>query len=116
MNAFTIKDLENMSGIKAHTLRIWEQRYGIIKPDRKESRIRFYSNEELKLVLNVALLNKYGYKISVINQMDQVEMNERILSLEQPNAQQERITGQLIQHMVDLDIEAMESVLDNYIL
>ena len=95
MDAFTIKDLENMSGIKAHTLRIWEQRYGIIKPERKESKIRFYSNDELKLVLNVALLNKYGFKISVINQMDEAEIHEKILALDQPNAQQERVTYQI---------------------
>ena len=116
MNAFTIKDLENMSGIKAHTLRIWEQRYGIIKPERSESKIRFYSTEELKLILNVALLNKYGYKISVINEMTEAEINENILALDLPNAQQERVINQLIRLMVDLDVEAMEQVLDTYIL
>lgn len=105
-----------MSGIKAHTLRIWEQRYDFIRPERKESRIRYYSNEELRLILNVALLNKYGFKVSQINLMSQVEMQEKILTLDHPNAQQERIVFQLIQCMVNLDIESMEEILDNYIL
>jgi len=48
MNAFTIKDLENLSGIKAHTIRIWEQRYSFLRPQRTETNIRYYSNEELK--------------------------------------------------------------------
>ena len=58
MHNFTIKDLENLSGIKAHTIRIWEQRYSFLKPCRTCTNIRFYSNDELKKLLNVALLNK----------------------------------------------------------
>ncbi len=116
MDAFTIKDLENLSGIKAHTLRIWEQRYDFLKPNRTLTKIRYYTNDELKLVLNIALLNKYGYKVSHINKMDGVEMQEKILSLNNAQAQQERIINELIQHMVDLNMEAMESVLDTYVL
>ena len=56
MNAFTIKDLENLSGIKAHTIRIWEQRYSFLRPQRTSTNIRYYTNEELKIVLNIALL------------------------------------------------------------
>ena len=67
--AFTIRELESLSGIKAHTIRIWEQRYHFLKPSRTETNIRTYSNEELKTLLTVALLNKYGYKISRINEM-----------------------------------------------
>jgi len=81
MNAFTIKDLENLTGIKAHTIRIWEQRYNFLKPQRTETNIRYYTNEELKTVLNIALLNKYGYKISHIDRMDAAEMQQRILNL-----------------------------------
>ena len=81
MNTFTIKDLENLSGVKAHTIRIWEQRYNFLKPDRTETNIRLYSNAELKLLLNIALLNKYGFKISHIDKMNFKELNEKILSL-----------------------------------
>jgi MerR family transcriptional regulator, light-induced transcriptional regulator len=115
MHSFTIKDLENLSGIKAHTIRIWEQRYSFLKPNRTDTNIRFYSNEELKKLLNVALLNKYGFKISHIDRMNEGEMKERILSLNQLEAQQERIVNTLIQNMVDLDMDSFESTLDNFI-
>ena len=78
MNAFTIKDLENLSGVKAHTLRIWEQRYQFLKPSRTFTNIRYYSNDELKTILNIALLNKYGFKISHIDKMSPEEINEKI--------------------------------------
>jgi DNA-binding transcriptional MerR regulator len=115
MNSFTIKDLENLSGIKAHTIRIWEQRYSFIKPGRTGTNIRYYSNEELKKILNVALLNRYGFKISCIDKMNEGEIKEKILSLNHMEAQQERIVNDLIQGMVDIDIERMEIILDKYI-
>jgi MerR family transcriptional regulator, light-induced transcriptional regulator len=115
MNAFTIKDLENLSGIKAHTIRIWEQRYAFIKPQRTQTNIRYYTNEELKKILNISLLNKYGYKISHINKMSTGEIEEKIISLSNTQAQQERIVNEMIQCMVDMNIERFEEVLDNYI-
>ncbi|HQW84182.1 MAG TPA: MerR family transcriptional regulator [Ferruginibacter sp.] len=115
MHSFTIKDLEKLSGIKAHTIRIWEQRYSFLKPSRTETNIRFYSNEELKTILNVALLNKYGFKISHIDKMKEVEMKEKILLLSQSEAQQERIVNSLIQYMVDLDMKNFEDLLDSFI-
>lgn len=115
MHSFTIKDLENLSGIKAHTIRIWEQRYSFLKPNRTGTNIRFYSNEELKKLLNVALLNKFGFKISHIDKMNPGEINDKILALNQQDAMYERIVNTLIQNMVDLDIEAFEDVLDDFI-
>ena len=115
MNAFTIKDLENLTGIKAHTIRIWEQRYGFLKPQRTETNIRFYSNDELKKVLNIALLNKYGYKISHIDKMKPDEMQDKIITLSNAEAQQERLINNLIQCMVDLNMERFEKQLDEHI-
>jgi len=115
MNSFTIKDLENLSGIKAHTIRIWEQRYNFLKPSRSDTNIRHYSNEELKKVLNIALLNKYGYKISHIDKMPESEVRDKIMSLSQAQARQERIVNELIQCMVDLNIEKLEDILDDHI-
>ena len=115
MHSFTIKDLENLSGIKAHTIRIWEQRYSFLKPSRTGTNIRFYSNEELKKLLNVALLNKFGFKISHIDKMNEAEICDKILSLNQQEALQDRIVNTLIQNMVDLDIEAFEEELDDFI-
>lgn len=65
-SVFTIKDLENLSGIKAHTIRIWEKRYAILAPMRTESNIRYYDIQSLQKLLNVATLNTFGYKISTI--------------------------------------------------
>ena len=116
MNTFTIKDLENLSGIKAHTLRIWEQRYKFLKPSRTHTNIRYYSNDDLKIILNIAILNKYGYKISHIDKMSEAQINEKILSLNQMEAQQERIVNDLIKNMIDLDIQSFEDTLDRFIL
>ncbi len=115
MNAFTIKDLENLSGIKAHTIRIWEQRYSFLKPERSDTNIRYYSNNELKTILNISLLNKYGYKISHIDKMSEVEMHDKIVSLSQIQAQQEKIVNDLIKHLVDLDLNKFEKIIDDYI-
>jgi DNA-binding transcriptional MerR regulator len=115
MNAFSIKDLENLSGIKAHTIRIWEQRYSFLKPQRSKTNIRFYGNEELKTVLNIALLNKYGFKISHINKMSPDEIREKIVSLSYAEAHQERFINELLQFMVDLDVENFEETLNTYI-
>jgi len=115
MNAFTIKDLENLSGIKAHTIRIWEQRYGFLKPQRTSTNIRYYSSDELKTILNVALLNKYGFKVSHIDKMQPQEIKEKILSLTDVVAMQERYVNDLMEAMVDLDMDLFENTLSNYI-
>jgi MerR family transcriptional regulator, light-induced transcriptional regulator len=115
MNAFTIKDLENLSGVKAHTIRIWEQRYALLNPRRTDTNIRYYSNDELKNLLNIALLNKYGFKISHITRMSAGEIREKILQLNNAEAQFERIITELIQYMVDLDMDAFEMVLNKHI-
>jgi DNA-binding transcriptional MerR regulator len=115
MNAFTIKDLENLSGIKAHTIRIWEQRYSFLKPQRSDTNIRYYSNNELKVLLNISLLNKYGFKISHIDKMSEVEMHDKIVSLHQNEAQLERIVNDLIKQLVDLNMEQFEKIVDEYI-
>lgn len=115
MNAFTIKDLENLTGIKAHTIRIWEQRYSFLKPNRTDTNIRYYNNDELKKILNISLLNKYGYKISHIDRMSELEINDKIVTLNNSLAQQERLINELIQQMVDMDLEAFERSLDEYI-
>ncbi|PKH49440.1 MerR family transcriptional regulator [Tenacibaculum sp. Bg11-29] len=74
-NTFTIKDLENVSGVKAHTIRIWEKRYGLLSPERTDTNIRYYSSENLQKLLNVVLLNTNNHKISKIAEMS----NETII-------------------------------------
>ena len=115
MNAFTIKDLENLSGVKAHTIRIWEQRYNFLKPQRTDTNIRYYSNEELKTILNISLLNKYGFKISHIDRMSQEEIGQRILSLTDTDAIQERNVNELLKEMIDLNVERLDKIISEHI-
>ncbi len=71
---FSIKDLENISGVKAHTIRIWEKRYNLLEPNRSETNIRSYSPESLQKLLNIVLLNKHDYKISKIGKLTEEEI------------------------------------------
>ncbi len=115
MSSYSIKDLEQVTGIKAHTIRIWEQRYNFLQPSRTETNIRSYSSEELKTILNVSLLNKYGFKISHIDKMSADQIEEKILSLNQIDAIRERVVNVLIKEMVSLNMHSFEKQLDIYI-
>jgi MerR family transcriptional regulator, light-induced transcriptional regulator len=81
LNVFSIKDLENFSGIKAHTIRIWEKRYNILEPDRTDSNIRTYSEAELKKIMNVSYLNRHGLKISKIAKLDEDELTQQVMTI-----------------------------------
>ena len=85
MARYSIKDLENYTQIKAHTIRIWEQRYQLLTPKRTETNIRYYSEEDLKDILNINLLYKNGYKISKIAMLSKVEITEAASSIIQQN-------------------------------
>ena len=113
--SFTIKELESLSGIKAHTIRIWEQRYNFLRPSRTSTNIRRYNNEELKTLLTVALLNKYGYKISRIDEMQPDQRHEAALLLHQPDAQDEFLINELIGCMIDLKSHEFEQLLTKQI-
>lgn len=76
--SFSIKDLENLSGVKAHTIRIWEKRYNLLEPERSDSNIRTYDLNSLQKILNVALLNKYGIKISKIVDYTEEDLNNKV--------------------------------------
>ena len=68
-NTFNIKDLENLTGIKAHTIRIWEKRYNVLEPMRTDTNIRYYDINNLQKLLNISTLHNFGYKISTISKM-----------------------------------------------
>ncbi|WP_291117472.1 MerR family transcriptional regulator [Flavobacterium sp. UBA6135] len=70
-NIFSIKDLENLSGIKAHTIRIWEKRYNVLEPMRTDTNIRYYDLASLQKLLNITLLHNHGYKISKISKLSE---------------------------------------------
>ena len=71
---FSIKDLENLSGVKAHTIRIWEKRYNLLKPKRSKTNIRHYDLNNLQKLLNISFLNSNGFKISKIAALDETEL------------------------------------------
>lgn len=73
-DVFSIKDLENLSGIKAHTIRIWEKRYNVLEPMRSDTNIRYYSLDNLQKLLNIVILHKFGYKISKISKLNEPEI------------------------------------------
>ena len=66
MGQYTIKDLEKLSRVKAHTIRIWEKRYGLLSPSRSSTHLRAYNDDDLRRLLNIALLNNRGLKLSRI--------------------------------------------------
>ncbi|MEA5137524.1 MerR family transcriptional regulator [Arcicella rigui] len=110
MSSYSIKDLEHLSGIKAHTLRIWEQRYGILKPERTDTNIRTYDDTDLKLVLNISLLKDHGYKISEISKMNQDEMSKEVLLISEKQLNYPDQIHALTISMLDLDEERFEKI------
>jgi len=81
-DTFKIKDLENITGIKIPTLRIWEKRYGILKPSRTQSSIRLYNLKEVSKLLNIVYLNKNGWKISKISLLTEKELALTVKNLD----------------------------------
>src|SRR3954452_22814323 len=110
MNQFTIKDIENLSGIKAHTWRIWEQRYGLGVPQRKDSNHRFYDNENLKQILRISYLYHSGIKISRIASLNGEQIRTKTLESLQQDNDFEYYIKELIEAAIDLDDERFERV------
>jgi DNA-binding transcriptional MerR regulator len=116
MGNYSIKELEQLSGIKAHTIRIWEKRYSIITPQRTDTNIRFYSDDDLKKIINVSLLNSNGVKISKIAEMPAEEIVQKVLELSKTKDDYSIHINQLILAMVHLDEEKFETALSGFFL
>ncbi len=116
-NIFSIKDLENFSGIKAHTIRIWEKRYRILEPDRTDSNIRTYNESELKKILNVSYLNRNGFKISKIARMDDSELTNQVMiaSNGQDYSGQDFQPGKILMTAIKFNEEEFREALREYI-
>ncbi len=115
MNRFSIRDIENLTGIKAHTIRIWEQRYGILQPKRTDTNIRYYDAEDLKIALRIVLLNNHGYKISRIHKMTDAEMNSLIQKINDEKFKLQLLVNELLEATLAMDIDLFELLLNNYI-
>lgn len=116
MSNYSIKDLEQLSGIKAHTLRIWEQRYNIITPKRTDTNIRTYDDQDLKLVLNISLLKDHGYKISEISKLSVEDMYREVVKISDRQLNYPDQIHALTISMIDLDEERFEKIVSTNIL
>lgn len=116
MGKFSIKDLEKLSGIKAHTIRVWEKRYGLIQPCRTTSNIRYYNDQELRRLLNVSFLVRNGFKISQIAQLSENEIGEKVLMLSQQSGKADEVIENMIVSIMEYDEENFERYLLNHIV
>lgn len=114
-NKFSIKDLENLSGIKAHTIRIWEQRYNLLQPSRTDTNIRYYTNEDLKLILNVSLLNNHGVKISKIALLKSDAISHEVSKITKASLSDSEQMNQLILSLIELDEEKFDTITEQSI-
>ncbi|MBS1764054.1 MAG: MerR family transcriptional regulator [Bacteroidetes bacterium] len=112
MNRFSIKDIEILTGIKPHTIRIWEQRYGILQPQRTATNIRYYCDADLKLMLNISLLNKMGYKISKITCLKPDEIETKVRTMVEGACDADINLGALLNCLVGLDEDSFEVLLN----
>lgn len=108
MNHFTIKDIANLCGIKAHTLRIWEQRYPIFIAKRKESLHRVYDNDDLKTLLRISYLYHHGHKISKIADLSPLQIQELVQNSKEEGCNHEIYIHELLEAGMDFDKERFE--------
>lgn len=116
MGKYSIKELEKLSGIKAHTIRIWEKRYKVITPKRTPTNIRYYSDEDLKKILNISILNNHGHKISKIASLSPREMYRKVAELSSEESDFGLYIDELTICMIELDEAKFEKLLSGYII
>lgn len=115
-STYSIKELEHLSGIKAHTLRVWEQRYSIITPERTDSNIRYYSEEDLRTVLNISLLSDHGFRISKIAEMKPDERCKCVLDISEAADDYVEQIRLLTLGMVELDESRFNKIISRGVL
>jgi DNA-binding transcriptional MerR regulator len=113
---YSINDLEKITGIKAHTIRIWEKRYKVVSPKRTATNIRYYNDEDLLRILNISTLNKNGFKISEIVSMPNDAVCEKIADISRSSTDFESQINNLTIAMIELNEDVFEKVLSSTIL
>jgi DNA-binding transcriptional MerR regulator len=116
MNQFSIRDIENLCGVKAHTLRIWEQRYKLFVPKRKQSQHRVYDCDDLKELLRISFLYHHGYKISRIAELTPEQRQEEVAKIKPPCCNFELFIHQLTEASITLDKEGFEKIVNSLVL
>lgn len=112
MTLYSIKDMEHLSGIKAHTIRIWEKRYGLLDPDRTDTNIRSYSDRDVRRILNVAMLVKSGYKISTVSLFDEQKLQSEVIRINRNSIDPDKNIDQLLFLTVNLDSFGFEKLMN----
>ncbi|MBC7851312.1 MAG: MerR family transcriptional regulator [Chitinophagaceae bacterium] len=115
MNLFSIGDIENLTNIKAHTLRVWEQRYGLCICKRKDSKHRYFDDEDLKQILRISWLYHNGFKISQIASLTTEEIKSRALGVNGNSATQEILINRLTEYAISFEGEALDDVMEEAI-
>lgn len=116
MALYSIKDLERISGVKAHTIRIWEKRYGLVEPRRTDSNIRLYCDTEVKKLMNVSILLQHGYKISKLAGLDEQELSRKVLEVTMVSSGHDSVVDNLVVAMIEMDEGKFEKILNNSII
>ncbi|NLN94750.1 MAG: MerR family transcriptional regulator [Bacteroidales bacterium] len=116
MVSYSITDLEKITGIKAHTIRIWEKRYKVFNPKRTATNIRCYTDDDLKLLMNISLLNRYGLRISNIVTMSQEELNQKVMDITENTSSHNMMIEQMIVAMMEFNEDKFEKVLTNSLI
>jgi len=114
MAIYSIRDLEKLTGIKAHTIRIWEQRYRLIAPARTDTNIRYYTDENLRHLFNIALLNRHGHKISHLAKMQPEEIAAKVAEIAENAGSQNAQIDALTLAMIDLDELKFDRIFSQY--
>ena len=112
MGVYSISDLAELTGVKTHTLRVWEKRYGLLKPQRTETNIRFYQDADLQMLMQVLHLYNNGHRISAIAEMSAEEMKAESRRI---SSQLEDQEAKLLTSLADLDVTGMDTILNQYI-
>jgi len=115
MATYSIKDLELLTGIKAHTIRMWERRYGIVEPARTQTNIRNYSDDHLKKLLSISILNSCGMKISMLAKLNLDELSKTVSEVLEKHKSPGLLTDQLIVAMVNFDERKCNDLLNGSI-
>jgi len=113
MAKYSIKDLERISGIKAHTIRIWEKRYNLVNPERTATNIRFYDDANLRKIINVSILNRNGLKISKIAKLKDKDIIEKVLIISNNSNQSNNVIEHMVAAMIEFDEAKFEKLFSN---
>lgn len=116
MAQYSIKEIETLSGVKAHTLRIWEQRYDFLKPRRTDTNIRYYDDGQLRLILNISMLNRNGFRISKIAEMSDKQLSDAVFKLTENSNEPNTLLDSLIHSMIDFSELRFEKTLSTAIM